>query len=114
MYALNYRQGPMWEPGYVTEVMGPRRDKVKLLNEDQLWHRYQNQLRYRHVEDDDTQSAEITDSTRTSPITGDSPLSFHIMRSQQKMLKQLPQIPFCQQVKVQEEHVITHCGIVDL
>ena len=62
----------MWEPGYVTEVMGPRRYRVELLNVDQLWHRHQNQLCYCHVEDDDTRSAEISDSTGTSPITGDS------------------------------------------
>ena len=66
----------MWESGYVTEVMGPRRYKVKLSNEDQLWYQHQNQLHYRHVEDDDMQSAEITDNTRTSPITEDSPHDF--------------------------------------
>ena len=66
----------MWEPGYVTEVMGPRRYEVKMVNEDQMWHCHQNQLRYHYVEDDDTQSAEISDSTKTSPITGDSPPVF--------------------------------------
>ena len=34
VYAQNYRQRPMCEPGYVTEVMGPRSYKVKLLNKD--------------------------------------------------------------------------------
>ena len=78
----------MWKPGYVTELMGPQRYRVKLLNEDQLWHPHQNQLHYHHIEDDDTQSAKITDATGTSPITGDSLLlPFCIMRSQQKMLK---------------------------
>ena len=41
-------------------------------------------------------------------------MSFRIMRSQQKMLKRLPQIPFWQQVKVREGRVVTHYGIVDL
>ena len=66
----------MWEPGYVTERMGPRRYRVRLLNEDQLWHRHQSQLRYRHVEDYDTQCAEITGAARAFPITGDSPPVF--------------------------------------
>ena len=43
-----------------------------------------------------------------------SPSSFCIMRNQQKMLKQLPQIPIWQQMKVREEHVVTHYRIVDL
>ena len=57
---------------YATEIMGPRRYRVRLLNEDQLWHRHQNQLRYRYVEDDNTQCVEITGATGTSPITGNS------------------------------------------
>ena len=59
VYTRKDRPGPMWEPEYVTEVMGPRRYRVKLLNEDQLWHWHQNQLYYYHMEDDDTQCAEI-------------------------------------------------------
>ena len=58
----------MWEPGYVTEVVAPQRYRVELLNEDQLWHQHQNQLCYRHMEDDDIQSVEIKDATRTSSI----------------------------------------------
>ena len=95
----------------ITEIMGPKRYRVRLLNEDQLWYHHQNQLRYRHVEHDNTQSAEITGATARQEIL---PLSFCIMRSQQKMLKQLPQSPFQQQVKVREEHVVTHYRIVDL
>ena len=72
VYARNYRPGPMWKPGYVTEIMGPQRYRVRLLNENQLWHRHQNQLRYRHMEDDNTRSAKITGVTGTSPITRDS------------------------------------------
>ena len=56
--------------------MGPPRYRVKLLNEDQLWHRHQHQLHYCNVEDDNTQSAEITDGNGTSPITGDCPPDF--------------------------------------
>ena len=74
MYAQSYRLESMWEPAYVTKVIDPRMYKVKLLNEDQLWHWHQNQLRYRHLKDDNTQSAEISYATGTSPITGDSPL----------------------------------------
>ena len=59
VYAWKYRPGPIWEPEYVTEVMGPQRYKVKLLNEDQLWHWHQNQLCYHQVEDDDKEGAEI-------------------------------------------------------
>ena len=73
VYTQNYRPGSTWEPTYVTEVMGPRRYKVKFMNEDQFWHWHQNQLHYCHVEDDNTQSTEISDSTGTSPVTGDSP-----------------------------------------
>ena len=76
MYARNCRPGAMWLPAYVTKVMVPRRYTVKPLNEDQLWHHHQNQLCYHHVEEDDTQSVEISDSTRTSPITRDSPHVF--------------------------------------
>ena len=47
----------MWEPGYVTEIMGLQMYKVRLLNEDQLCHWRENQLRYHHVEDGGTQSA---------------------------------------------------------
>ena len=36
------------------------------------------------------------------------------MNSQQKILKRLPQIPPQQQVKVREEHVVTHYGMVGL
>ena len=68
-YIRNYKTEQMWEPGYVTEVMGPPRYKVQLLIEDQLWHQNQNQLCYCHVEDDDTESAKITATTGTSPIT---------------------------------------------
>ena len=56
------------------KIMGLRGYGVRLLNEDQLWHWHQNQLRYRHVEGDNTQCAEITGVTRTSP--GDSPHVF--------------------------------------
>ena len=63
----------MWEPAYVTEVMGSRSYRAKLLNEDHLWHCHRNQLCYCHVEDDDTQNAEISDATGTSSVTGDSP-----------------------------------------
>ena len=76
MYALNYRPGPMWEPEYVTEIMGPQRYRVKLLKEYQLWYRHQNQLCYCHVEDDNTQSAKIMDATRVFPISRDSPSVF--------------------------------------
>ena len=48
----------------------------RLLNEDQLWNQHQNQLHYHHREDDDTQHAEMTDATGTSPITGNSPPDF--------------------------------------
>ena len=60
-YTQNYRPGPTWEPGYVIELMGPRRYRLRLLNEDQLWHQHWNQLRYHHVEDDDTQNVKITE-----------------------------------------------------
>ena len=40
VYARSYRPGPMWEPGYVTEIVGPQGYRVRLLNEDQLWHRH--------------------------------------------------------------------------
>ena len=63
----------MWEPAYVTEVMGSRSYRVKLLNEDHLWHCHRNQLCCCHGEDDDTQNAEISDATGTSSVTGDSP-----------------------------------------
>ena len=72
MYARNYTPGPMWESECVTEVMGRRKYRVKLLNEDQLWHRHQNQMHYSHVEDNDTQCAEFTVATGIFPITGDS------------------------------------------
>ena len=42
VYAWNYRPGPMWEPGSIIEIMGLRRYRVRLLNEDQLWHRHLN------------------------------------------------------------------------
>ena len=73
VYARNYKPVAMWEPAYVTEVMGCQRYRVKLLNEDKLWHRHQNQLRYHHVEDDNTKSIEISDSIGTFPTTGDYP-----------------------------------------
>ena len=41
-----------------------------------MWHRHQNQLHYHHVEGDDTQKVETSDSTKTFPLTGDSPLIF--------------------------------------
>ena len=72
IYAQNYRLGPIWEHECVTEILGPRRCRVRLLNEDQLWHRHQNQLCYCHIEVDNTQRAKITGATGTSPITGDS------------------------------------------
>ena len=56
--------------------MGSRRYIVKLSNEDQLWHWHQNQLCYHHMKDDETQGAEINNSTVTSSITGDSPHVF--------------------------------------
>ena len=99
---------PTSSDNQVWTVMDPRKYKVRLLNEDQLWHRHQNQLHYCQVEDDDTQSAEITGAPRISPITRDPPLSFRITRSQLKMLKELPPIPFQQTVKVGEEHIVTH------
>ena len=40
VYAWNYKPEAMWEPAYVTEVMGPWRYRTKLLNEDHLWHRH--------------------------------------------------------------------------
>ena len=46
------------------------------MNKDQFWHWHRNQLRYHHMEANDTQNVEITDTTRTSPITGDSPPVF--------------------------------------
>ena len=37
-----------------------------------MCHRHRNQLRYCHVEDDNTQSAEVTDINGTFSIIGDS------------------------------------------
>ena len=76
VYTRSYRPGLMWKLGYVTEVIGPRRYRVQFLNEDPLWYRYQNQLCYHHMEDDNIQSAKITKGYHTSPITGDSPSVF--------------------------------------
>ena len=62
----NYKLRSMWGPGNVTEMMGSRRYSAWLLNEDQLW----------HWERDNTQCAEITGATGTTPIIGDSPPVF--------------------------------------
>ena len=67
-YARNYGPGVMWAPACVTKVIGPQRYRIKRLNEDELC--------YCHVEDDDIQRVEITDSIRTSSIAGESPLIF--------------------------------------
>ena len=64
----------MWEPGHVTEIMGPRRYRVR--HEEQLWDWHQNQLRCLHGEDDNAQCVEITGATGTSPTAVDSPLVF--------------------------------------
>ena len=40
------------------------------------WLLNENQLYYRHVEDHNTQCADIIGATRTSPTTGDSSLVF--------------------------------------
>ena len=51
VYTWNYIPWSMWEPAYVTEVVSPQKYRVKLLNEDQLWHWHQNQSCYCYVED---------------------------------------------------------------
>ena len=79
-----------------------------------MWHHHQNQLHYRHVEEDDTQSVQISDSTVTSPIMGGSPPVILIMRGWKKMLKQLLPISLRQQMKVQGKHIIGQYGTIDL
>ena len=71
-----------------------------------MWHQHQIQLRYCHMEDDNTLSAEISDSIRISPITGDSLLVFPHHEKSAEDAEQLPQITLQQQVKVLEELVV--------
>ena len=56
VYAQDFRLVTMWQTAYVKEVMGPWRNKVKILNKEMLWHCHQVQLCYHHKTDDDTQS----------------------------------------------------------
>ena len=77
-------------------------------------HRHQNQLRYRHVEDDNTQCAEITGATKTSPITGDSPPVFPHQEESAEDAEMITSDSIPATGEIREEHVVAHYGIVDL
>ena len=68
VYAPNYRPGPKWVPAEVIEVTGPVSYKVKLLQNQMIWRRHQDQLRECHVDRDTLAPSLWEDETSSLPL----------------------------------------------
>ena len=68
VYARNYRPGPKSVPAEVIEVTGPVSYKVKLLQDQMIWRRHQDQLRECHVDRDTLAPSLWEDETSSLPL----------------------------------------------
>ena len=68
VYARNYRPGPKWVPAEVIKVTGSVSYKVKLLQDQMIWRRHQDQLRQCHVDRDTLAPSLWEDETSSLPL----------------------------------------------